>query len=212
MGLSQGAAGLFQRIQPYLSLTDGSVFDLTQLGEETAPWSDTVEKLTSAEHVLSKMMEAIAGDNASASPGGYEDEDDNDSAYSRESASVDSHDEAPDQTYNVRIKSKRFMRDLENDDDYLSPGKDIDKDNNKDDSANISAVVDVIATEHEIPSRLAVKKISARRATEEKRKEEMAARRKKLLDKMESKGKAAAAAGAEIIDSEFKAQKAAADR
>lgn len=165
-------------------------------------------------------MEAIAGDNASLGPNGAngygEDEEDNDSTYSRESASMDSHDEAPDQTFNVRIKSKRFMRTLENDEDYhqspIAAKGGVGDD--KEDSIGLLLASSNEHHDHEvIPSRLAVKKISSRRTTEEKRKEEMATRRKKLLDRMESKGKEAAAAGnAEIIDSEFKAQKAAADR
>jgi hypothetical protein len=31
LGLKQGAAGLLQRIQPYLNLAEGGVFDLTQV-------------------------------------------------------------------------------------------------------------------------------------------------------------------------------------
>jgi hypothetical protein len=215
LGLSQGSAGLYQRIQPYLSLTEGNVFELTQVGEETSPWTDTVDKMTSGEHVLSKMMEAIAGDTASANTGGYDEEDDNDSTYSRESNSIDS-DEAPDQAYNVRIKSKRFIRDMEIDEDVVAPGReDKDaKDDDKDGKLNVSVDLAVsVEKEHEdpnIPSRVAVKKVSARRTVEEKRKEDMATRRQALLARMEAKGKSTA--GAEIIDSEFKAQKASADR
>ena len=100
LGLHQGAQGLLQRIQPYLFLTDGGVFELTQL-EETSPWTETVDALTTAEHVLSKMMEAIAGDNAAPNPNGYDDIDDNESVYSREENSVQTQDEAPNQTNNI---------------------------------------------------------------------------------------------------------------
>lgn len=51
MGLHQGAQGLLQRVQPYQYLTEGGVFELTQLGEETSPWTETVDALTTAEHV-----------------------------------------------------------------------------------------------------------------------------------------------------------------
>ena len=61
-------------------------------------------------------MEAIAGDNATPSPG-YDEEDENESIYSRESASLETQEEAPDAAYNIRIKSHRFVRDLENEDD-----------------------------------------------------------------------------------------------
>jgi hypothetical protein len=63
-------------------------------------------------------MEAIAGDNTTPSPGGYDEEDDNDSIYSRESQSLETQEEAPDAAYNIRIKSHRYYRDLETEDDY----------------------------------------------------------------------------------------------
>ena len=52
MGLHQGAQGLLQRVQPYHSLAEGGVFELTQVaGEEASPWTETVDALTTAEHV-----------------------------------------------------------------------------------------------------------------------------------------------------------------
>jgi hypothetical protein len=64
------------------------------------------------------MTEAISGDGAAVAPGGgFEDDDDNDSHYSRDSHSLDTMDEAPNLTNNVRIKSKRFLRDYEVEDD-----------------------------------------------------------------------------------------------
>ncbi len=63
-------------------------------------------------------MEAIAGDNAATNPNGYEEDDDDNSIYSRESASIETSEEAPDQTNNIRIKSIRFYRELETEDDY----------------------------------------------------------------------------------------------
>jgi hypothetical protein len=51
LGLHQGAQGLLQRVQPYTYITEGGVFELTQIGEETSPWTETVDALTTAEHV-----------------------------------------------------------------------------------------------------------------------------------------------------------------
>ena len=51
MGLHQGAQGLLQRVQPYHALAEGGVFELTQVGEEASPWTETVDALTTAEHV-----------------------------------------------------------------------------------------------------------------------------------------------------------------
>ena len=61
------------------------------------------------------MLEAISGDGAGGSPGGpgFEEEDDNDSTYSRDSFTLDTTDEAPNYANNVRIKSKKFLRDAE---------------------------------------------------------------------------------------------------
>jgi hypothetical protein len=49
--LHQGAQGLLQRVQPYHTLAEGGVFELTQVGEEASPWTETVDALTTAEHV-----------------------------------------------------------------------------------------------------------------------------------------------------------------
>jgi len=48
LGLHQGAQGLLQRVQPYHSLAEGGVFELTQVGEEASPWTETVDALTTA--------------------------------------------------------------------------------------------------------------------------------------------------------------------
>ena len=171
-----------QRVQPYLSLTEGGVFELTQLGEETSPWTETVDALTTAEHVLSKMMEAIAGDQASANPGGYDEnaDDDDNSAYSRDSASLDSQEEAPNQAFNVRIKSKRFLRDFDVEDEtnIAAAVDNMDLDGHVETSNIVGKEKDEV-DDPNILSRVTVKKISVRRSVEEKRKEDMASRRKK---------------------------------
>lgn len=148
-------------------------------------------------------MEAIAGDNATPSPGGYDEEDDNDSIYSREEASLETQEEAPDAAYNIRIKSHRYMRDADVDEDN-GAGDDVDhfplegKDNLDEDG--------------HVPSRVAVKKISSRVELDAKRKEEMAARRKRLQDRMENKGKDAGADDSFGITAKLKEQKAYADK
>jgi hypothetical protein len=64
------------------------------------------------------MTEAISGDSAAVAPGGgFDDDDDNDSHYSRDSHSLDTTDEAPNLANNVRIKSRRFLRDYETEED-----------------------------------------------------------------------------------------------
>lgn len=114
LGLHQGAQGLLQRVQPYHALAEGGVFELTQIGEESSPWTETVDALTTAEHVLTKMVEAISGDGAGSAPGAaFDDEDDNDSTFSRDSFTLDTADEAPNYMNNVRIKSKKFVRDAD---------------------------------------------------------------------------------------------------
>lgn len=64
MALQQGSHGLLQRIQPYLSLVDAGVFELTSLnlgGEEVEAWAETMDALNTSEQVLSKMLEIIGG-------------------------------------------------------------------------------------------------------------------------------------------------------
>ena len=61
--LQQGANGLLLQVQPYLHLSDAGVFDLTQPqsepqpqpqpqpGDDTQPWTGTLETLSAAEQV-----------------------------------------------------------------------------------------------------------------------------------------------------------------
>lgn len=115
LGLHQGAQGLLQRVQPYHALAEGGVFELTQIGEESSPWTETVDALTTAEHVLTKMLEAISGDGGGSGPGAnaFDDDEDNESTFSRDSYTLDTTDEAPNYHNNVRIKSKKFIRDAD---------------------------------------------------------------------------------------------------
>lgn len=221
LGLHQGSQGLLQRIHPYLHLTEGGVFELTQLGEETAPWTETVDALTTAEHVLTKMMEAIAGDSAAPGPGGYDEDDDNDSTFSKDSNSVETMDEAPNYTNNVRIRSRKVIRELENEDEPAAISNAAAHAAALGDNESEEVVVEdrVAAPEglHEdvlVPSRTAVKTLSSRRSQDARRKEDMANRRKRMLDRMaESKSSKNGAAGDDPnFGVQYKAQKAAAER
>lgn len=141
-------------------------------------------------------MEAIAGDNATPSPGGYDEEDDADSIYSRESASLETQEEAPDPTYNIRIRSHRFMRDTDVDEENMMFGMNNDE---IDHLHNLPAeregkevAGDAMLEDGVVLSRISVKKGSSRVTNDAKRKEELAARRKRLQDRMDNKGKDAA--------------------
>lgn len=104
------------RVQPHLHLSDAGVFDLTQAGDDSQPWSDTLENLSAGEQVLSKMMEVLAGTTEGAvSPSNKwmaaaldEEEEDE---MSVESRSIGTIGEAPSYAFNVRIKvSVRTLR------------------------------------------------------------------------------------------------------
>ena len=109
LSLQQGANGLLLRVQPHLHLGDAGVFDLTQAGDDSQPWSDTLENLSAGEQVLSKMMEVLAGTtDGTVSPtnkwmAAALDEEEEDE-MSVESRSVGTIGEAPSYAFNVRIK------------------------------------------------------------------------------------------------------------
>jgi hypothetical protein len=154
------------------------------------------------------MTEAISGDGAAVAPGGAFDEDDDNDAHSMDSRSLDTTDEAPNMANNVRIKSKRFLRDYEVDDDVAPAG---DKEDPVDlilmtvntaisaDNAGGTAggqggmekggaasgggagnaAAAAMMDDAKVPSRLAVKKLSSQVSIEARRREEMEVRRKK---------------------------------
>lgn len=116
LGLHQGASGLLQRIEPHSSLAEGGLFELTQVsGEDRVPWTDTVESLNTAETVLTKMMEVMSGNAAEAVAAAGFDEDDMDSVGTGEHSAQTSmfEDEPPMDAVNVRIKSRKNIRDTE---------------------------------------------------------------------------------------------------
>lgn len=155
------------------------------------------------------MMEAITGDNASSQAGdrGFEEDDDNDSTS--DTRSIETFEEAPNARNNIRIKSKKFMREYDvgkllEDADGLLPGMPTIEEEldgvggltavttsgvgNLGGGAT-SAVVGLIANvnavagqeDYQVPSRMTVKKISMRRSLEAKRKEEMEVRQKRCV-------------------------------
>ena len=109
LSLQQGANGLLLRVQPYLHLSDAGVFDLTQPGDDSQPWADTLENLSAGEQVLSKMMEVLSGTTeGTASPtnkwmAAALDEEEEDE-MSVESRSIGTIGEVPSYAFNVRIK------------------------------------------------------------------------------------------------------------
>jgi hypothetical protein len=115
VALRQGANGLLQRVQPYVSLVDAGVFELTSGGnvigggEESHSWTDTMDSLSTAEQVLSKMIEIIGGGDPSPTKVG--------TGMNEMIAFDDSNSEmnemAPSMSNNVRIRSRRIKREAE---------------------------------------------------------------------------------------------------
>ena len=97
-----------QRVQPYLHIADGAVFDLTQ-ADDSLPWAETLDALNNAEQVLSKMHEQLNGDNTtSGSPGQSLSQPGKDD-YDDDSASMGSYGSfgdvaVPPYANNVRVK------------------------------------------------------------------------------------------------------------
>lgn len=137
------------------------------------------------------MMEAIAGDNTSPNPAGYDEEDEADSIYSRESASLETQEEAPDAAYNIRVKSHRFQREVESEEEamYFAFGVTGAEDGDHTLPADTKEAAGDALEDGQVLSRVSVKKGSSRVTLDAKRKEEMAARRKRVQDRMENKGK-----------------------
>ncbi len=211
LGLQQGANGLHSRVQPYMHLTDGGVFELTQAVDDSQPWADTLEHLSLAEQVLSKMMEVLSGAAEGVqSPSKWMaaalDEEEEDE-MSIDSHSVGTIGEAPSYAYNVRIKSKKLQRDLEakrqagaekgqkaaEKAGYHVPfggeeGEEYDESALPPAQGRSKSHGPVAVGAPEIklsvPTRLTVKKASTRAQTEEKRRVEMEIKQKTLEDKM----------------------------
>lgn len=65
------------------------------------------------------MTEAITGDAAAAVSGTNFDDDDEEDSIDQDLDSIDTMDEAPCNVNNIRIKSKRFLREAEIEDEFI---------------------------------------------------------------------------------------------
>lgn len=126
VALRQGANGLLQRVQPYVSLVDAGVFELTSSGgngpgggEDSQSWTDTMDSLSTAEQVLSKMLEIIGGGDPSPTKIGTGTID----AVAIEDSNSEMNDMAPSMSNNVRIRSRRFRREAEENDHHTGHPK-----------------------------------------------------------------------------------------
>ncbi len=191
LSIEQGALGLLQRINPYLHLVDISGFDSNT--NESDSISLTLDALSTAEQILAKMVEVVAGagDLAATSPGKIP-EDDEISINSEKSMST--RGEAPIQTTNIRIKSKKLLRaaDQINSDGQvvaastvLASGMLDGGDTHAEDKLHSIVTPKVVEDkDSDLPTRNIVKKNSLRTSQEFHRKEEMEARRQRLATAM----------------------------
>lgn len=219
VALRQGANGLLQRVQPYVSLVDAGVFELTSTGgiggtEEPHSWTDTMDALSTAEQVLSKMIEIIGGGDPSPTKIGSGTNE----GFSFDDNENEADDMAPSMSNNVRIRSRRIRREAEDNDHHgvpkVLPTTD---DISLDGSESLSMFSDVpdspqkvergmmqppsspngretdntgtggsVASidENDTGNRVAVKKSSSRITADAHRKEAQEHRRKKLAERM----------------------------
>mmetsp|Transcript_13135 Transcript_13135/g.13597 ORF Transcript_13135/g.13597 Transcript_13135/m.13597 type:complete len:695 (+) Transcript_13135:27-2111(+) len=118
VALQQGSHGLLQRVQPYLTLVDAGVFELTSLnlgGDDVEAWAETMDALNTSEQVLSKMLELIGGGDGAPTKigaGGLDPIID---------ASDSVSTEAPSMTHNIRIRSRKVKRDAEDSEYFGGP-------------------------------------------------------------------------------------------
>jgi hypothetical protein len=221
VALRQGANGLLQRVQPYVSLVDAGVFELTSGGnmtgnEELHSWTDTMDSLSTAEQVLSKMIEIIGGGDPSPTKIG--------GTGMNEMVAFDDLSEmnemAPSMSNNVRIRSRRIKREAEETDNHNGPKllPTID-DMSMDGSDSLSLYSDMPDSpqeikrgnimqppsspngrdndgsgsvssidDHDTGNRLTVKKTSSRITSDAHRKMAQEQRRKKLAERMGAQG------------------------
>ena len=118
IGLSQGAGGLMQRVQPYQALIEsGGVFDLTSATtsiasalHDEASWYETLGVLSEAEQILAKMLELVSalGEVQTKPLSAFD--DDEISVGSNTDMSIGTAAEAPLFANNVRIKSRKMLK------------------------------------------------------------------------------------------------------
>jgi hypothetical protein len=114
IALKQGGHGLSQRVQPYLTLVDVGVFELTSssvIGDDNDLWADTMDSLSKSEQVLSKMLEIISGGEAAPTKLSGADNGGGNYDFNHDGDSVGT--EPPSMTTNVRIRSRRIRKEHE---------------------------------------------------------------------------------------------------
>jgi chromosome segregation ATPase len=111
VSLKQGSNMLSQRCIPHIDVIDVNSFELSRSDDEF-PAADTMQALSTAESILSRMLELLAAGDLPRSPSvtgqGLEDFEPIDDDHS-----VDTQQEIPSDKYNVRIRSKKKMLELE---------------------------------------------------------------------------------------------------
>ena len=232
VALRQGAHGLLQRVQPYVSLVDAGVFELTSAsvgGDESDPWAETMDALGTAEQVLSKMLEVIGGTDPSPTKmgGGLEQ-----NSFDATGDSILT--EAPSLTTNVRIRSRRTKRDSEEQDVVIPSGAfgfdrddgssaDSDDQSFGPDGSSPGLLTGTVPSprmledskvsgaglvpEDDILNRHSVKRLAVRITADANRREKEDARTKKLNEKMNTQGEGDEGALANIA--KLKGQQAA---
>lgn len=217
MGLRQGAKGLLQRAHPYsFLLREPGAFDHTvgishNITEE-ANWVETLDALTNAEQVYSKMMEINAAVGELPTRNIDDEEKSLSSAMSLETAV-----EAPAYSLNVRIKSLKARRDEEmkfmrGDEVGIAGGnlgttvmqmltagaqdnpvRSIHGDEDNDDVNALLAKSKMGELGGLVPNRMAVKKISVNTVQDAHRQKELQDRKVKLAETLKSQRAAASA-------------------
>ena len=215
VGLRQGAQGLLQRVKPYQNITEGGSFEAGHLDEDLE-WAKVMDMLGTAEHVLSKMLETVAG---GADMGMVLPDEEEESVAGSVATAV----EAPDDTYNIRITSRKELRDgeVKEEKDVAGDGEPTSNtlgmelllrpDEDMHDKGRGRSSGDVYI-DGDVLTRLGVKKTSNRMSTDAQRRIDMGVRRKLLAD-MQGKGSDGAADEEALMKAaKLKAQRAMANR
>ena len=195
LGLQQGSMGLLQRIGPHLHLSDGNMFEMAE-AEDKQQWVLAMDALGSAEQVLAKMMETIAGDGTGSPTNMKGLVDDDDKSTNSEVYSVGTVVEAPPPAKNVRIKSVRILREEEQVDkspDTKAQGKGGDKGDTVDDKGSLHSIdrkkdkKEGVEEEEPVATRINVKHVSAHRTNSHNKKVEAEIRHKLLQETLKSR-------------------------
>lgn len=228
LGIEQGSMGLLLRIKPYLHLAEGGVFDLTQT-QEPDRVSETIEALSSAEQVLAKMLEIIAGNADGGSPvlkSSPKADFDNDDYSAASDGKSSTSDMVPPDRVNIRIRSKQRQKEQEwasmheGERQMQSIGQP-DLSGGLDDDGSMALQAAEKSTHHQrdqakvveeqVFTRQLVKKKAEKEDQERRRADEMDARKKKLAERMASGSSSSKKAAAPAEDEDGKAAAPAVD-